>query len=94
MGVMLEHSACMFVDLRFRCFTSEDLKSYIDAGGVDSTFFGSDLGQVNNPTPAQGSGEIIDMLIELGYSDEDIRKMVGDNAARFIGLQDNAPRVN
>jgi hypothetical protein len=37
---------------------------------------------------------MIALLIELGYSDDDIRKMVGDNAARLIGLQDNAPRVN
>lgn len=94
MGVMIEHSICMFIESRFKCFTGEELKSWIDAAGVDNTFFGSDLGQVNNPTPVEGFRQMITLLAELGYDESQMRQMIGDNAARFIGLQDNAKRSN
>jgi hypothetical protein len=94
MGVMIEHSICMFIESRFKCFSPEELKSYIDAGGVGMTFFGSDLGQNNNPTPVEGFRQIIKLLLSLGYDETQVRQMVSDNAARFIGLQDNAQRPN
>jgi hypothetical protein len=89
LGVYLEHSICMFIDSRFKTFTPEDLKSYIDAAGVERTFFGSDLGQENNPSPVEGFRRIIGLLLELGYGAEDIRKMVGLNAMRLAGIGAN-----
>ena len=56
LGVYIEHSICMFIDSRFKSFTPEQLKSYIDAAGVDRTFFGSDLGQTNTPPRSKASG--------------------------------------
>lgn len=94
MGVMIEHSICMFIECRIKCFTHEELKSYIEAAGVGMTFFGSDLGQNNNPTPVEGFRQMVALLLELGYSEDEVRQMVSDNAARFIGLQDNSQRPN
>lgn len=90
LGVYVEHSICMFIESRFRTFTPEDLKSYIEAAGVDRTFFGSDLGQENNPSPVEGFRQIIRLLQQLGYGDEDIRKMVSLNAMRLAGIGENA----
>jgi hypothetical protein len=53
------------------------------------TFFGSDLGQENNPSPVEGFRRIIRLLKDLGYGDEDIRKMVSLNAMRLAGLGAN-----
>jgi hypothetical protein len=89
MGVYIEHSICMFIDSRFKTFTPVQLKEYIDAAGVDRTFFGSDLGQENNPSPVEGFRRIIRLLKDLGYGDEDIRKMVSLNAMRLAGLGAN-----
>ena len=89
LGVYIEHSICMFIDSRFKSFTPEQLKSYIDAAGVDRTFFGSDLGQTNNPSPVEGFRQIIGLLQQLGYGEEDIRKMVSLNAMRLAGLGAN-----
>lgn len=89
LGVYIEHSICMFVDSRFKAFTSEQLKSYIDAAGAERTFFGSDLGQTDNPSPVEGFRKIIVLLKSLGYGDEDIRKMVSLNAMRLVGLGAN-----
>ncbi len=86
MGVMIEHSICMFIPSTFYLFDQDHLRKAIAAAGVDNTFFGSDLGQKNNPTPVEGFRQIIGLLLDLGYSDGDIRKMVASNAARFIGV--------
>ncbi len=85
MGVKIEHSICMFIPSTFYLFDHEHLKKVITAAGVDNTFFGSDLGQKNNPTPVEGFRQMINLLLDLGYDKADIRKMVATNAADFIG---------
>lgn len=86
MGVKMEHSICMFVPSTFHLFDDEHLKSCIDAAGVESTLFGSDLGQKNNPTPVEGFRAIIEVLMRLGYSDDEIRQMTATNAAELVGI--------
>jgi hypothetical protein len=85
MGVKMEHSVCMFVPSTFTMFDSEHLKQVIDAAGSENTFFGSDLGQTGNPTPVDGFRQIIGMLLDLKYSDGDIRRMMSTNAQELIG---------
>ncbi|MCT8988710.1 DUF6282 family protein [Chelativorans sp. SCAU2101] len=86
MGVAIEHSICMFIPSTYQMFDDAHLKAAIDAAGVDNTFFGSDLGQNNNPTPVEGFRAIIEVLIRLGYDDAAIRKMTATNAATLVGL--------
>lgn len=86
-GAFVEHSLCMFIaESRFQYYPSEQLKAVIDAGGTGQTILGSDLGQVNNPTPVTGFRAVIRLCIELGFDDPTIRLLVGGNAARLIGL--------
>ncbi len=91
MGACLEHSCCMWAGIQGRNYTAEGLDELIKAGGVDHTIIGSDLGQVGNPSPVDGFRHVIGMCIGLGYSDDDIRKMVSGNAARLAGLDDERP---
>jgi hypothetical protein len=87
MGSFIEHSVCQFVaGSRFRKYTSEQLTDLVAAAGVDQTILGSDLGQINNPTPVEGFRGVIRQCLEIGFSEEDIRKMVGLNAARLFSL--------
>lgn len=88
MGAYLEHSMCMFVPgSKFHFYTPENLDKLIKAGTVDRTILGSDLGQVGNPTPVEGFENVIATCLDIGYSNEDIKKMVGGNAAQLMGLQ-------
>lgn len=87
MGAYLEHSSCMWAGVQGKNYTAAGLKGLIDAGGVDNTIIGSDLGQVGNPTPVEGLRYVIQMLIDLDFDDADIRKMVSSNAAKLIGLE-------
>ena len=90
MGVWIEHSICMFIPNRMKCYEGGFLKSMIDAAGVHRTFFGSDLGQTNAPLPVDGFRQIIRLCVSLGYSPEEIRMMVSGNAAELAGLGANA----
>jgi len=86
-GAFIEHSLCMFIDeSRFKHWTGEELKEVIEAGTIEQTILGSDLGQIKNPTPVTGFRAVIRLCIELGFADDEIRRLVGGNAARLIGL--------
>ncbi|QRZ14282.1 hypothetical protein JWJ88_12345 (plasmid) [Paracoccus methylovorus] len=87
MGVKMEHSVCMFIPSTFKLFDEDHLRAVIDAAGVDNTFFGTDLGQNGNPNPVDGMRQMIAMLIGLGYSDDDIRKMTSTIGAELVGLE-------
>lgn len=86
-GAFIEHSLCMFIpESRFQYYPSEELSKVIEAGGTELTILGSDLGQVDNPTPVTGFRAVIRLCIDLGYDDETIRRLVGGNAARLLGM--------
>ncbi|MDJ0389556.1 DUF6282 family protein [Roseomonas sp. E05] len=87
MGVKMEHSICMFVPCGFQQMDTDHLRAVIEAGGVGNTFFGSDLGQNGNPTPVEGFRQIIAMLLDLGYGEDDVRAMVSTNAKSLMGLE-------
>lgn len=92
MGAFVEHSLCMFLEgSKFKTCAEEDLRKHIDAAGVGQTILCSDLGQTGVFSPLDGFRRGIKLCIRLGYSDEDIRKMVSLNAARAIGLEADLP---
>ncbi|MES2414566.1 MAG: DUF6282 family protein [Pseudomonadota bacterium] len=87
MGVYIEHSMCMFAeDSKFRMFDPETLKGLIEAAGVDRTILGSDLGQAGNPRLVDGFLSVIEICLDLGYTEAQVRKMVSSNAADLVGL--------
>jgi hypothetical protein len=88
-GAWIEHSICMFIPNRMKVYDDAFLKALIEAAGVDRTFFGSDLGQTNAPLPVEGFRQIIGLCLSLGYSEEDVRKMVSTNAAQLAGIGAN-----
>jgi hypothetical protein len=88
MGAYVEHSLCMFIEgSKFKTCESADLKKHIDAAGVDQTVLCSDLGQTGTIGPIEGIRRGIKLCMDLGYDDEQIRKMVSSNAARMLGLE-------
>jgi hypothetical protein len=88
-GVYMEHSMCMWVPgSKFKFYDPEFLQQVIDAGTVDLTILGSDLGQVGNPRIVDGFRSVIGTCLDLGHSEDDIRKMTSTNAATLMGLED------
>lgn len=88
MGAFVEHSLCMFLDgCKFKSREAEDLRNQIEAGGVENTILASDLGQVGTFNPIDGMRRGIKLCMDLGYDDEQIRKMVSTNTARALGIE-------
>lgn len=88
-GALIEQSACLYVDSRFNVFSPDELKAHILAAGVAHSSIGSDLGQVDNPTPVEGLRQAAKMCLALGFSEEDVRKMFCENSARLVGIAGN-----
>lgn len=87
MGVYIEHSMCMFAEnSKFKFYEPAELKGLIEAGTVERTILGSDLGQAGNPKIADGFRDVIEICLDLGYSEAQVRKMTSTNAAELMGL--------
>ncbi|MCF3594635.1 DUF6282 family protein [Rhodobacteraceae bacterium LMO-12] len=87
-GAYVEHSMCMWVGTEDdKIYEPENLKAMIDAGTIAKTILGSDLGQLPNCTPVEGFRATIGILLDLGYSDDDITKMISENPKQLIGME-------
>lgn len=86
MGAYVEHSICMFVPEAVKFYEPPMLKELIDAGTVERTILGSDLGQVGNCSPIKGFRNVICICLELGYTESQIKTMIGGNPAALLGL--------
>jgi Family of unknown function (DUF6282) len=90
LGVLMEHSICMFVDGRAKKYDGDKLAHLIEVAGVDRTILSSDLGLVGSPRPVDGFKAIVKLLIDLQFATSDVRKLIGSNAAMLLKL-DEAP---
>lgn len=87
MGAYVEHSLAFFLDgSKFQTSRQEDLKTHIDAVGVERTILCSDLGQVGTLGPLEGFRQVVGACLSFGYSDAEVHAMVATNAAAVIGL--------
>jgi hypothetical protein len=87
MGAYVEHSMCMFAeDSKFKFYEPQELKGMIEAGTVDRTILGSDLGQVGNPRLVDGFRNVAELCLDLGYTEAQVRKMISSNAAALMGI--------
>ena len=85
-GALIEQSACLYVDSRFNVYEPELLDEHIRAAGVEHSSIGSDLGQVDNPTPVEGMRQAIKLCLALGFTDAEVRTMVRDNPSKLVNI--------
>lgn len=86
LGVVMEHSICMFIEGKSKKYSADDLAHLIDVAGVDRTILSSDLGLVGSQRPVDGFRSVTQMLLDLQMPHTAIRKLVGGNAAAFLNL--------
>jgi len=84
MGVKMEHSICMFVEGRGHKYEPDRLRQLIEVAGVENTLLCSDLGLTGCPRPVEGYRQIVSILLDLQFPEQDIRKLVGGNAAPLL----------
>jgi hypothetical protein len=86
LGVYMEHSICMFVEGKAYKYGPDKLAHLIEVAGVDHTVLCSDLGLTGSPRPIDGYRSIVQQLLDLQFSESDIRKMISRNAAGLLNL--------
>ena len=87
LGVYVEHSMCMFVPgSKFKFYEPAELKAMIEAGTIERTILGSDLGQLGNPRLVDGFRNVIETCLDLGFTEAEVRRMISTNAAELMGL--------
>ncbi|MGV0876330.1 DUF6282 family protein [Martelella sp. FLE1502] len=86
LGAYMEHSIAMWSEGSGKIFGPEELAHYIAVAGVDHTVLSSDLGLRGSPRPIEGYRTIVRMLLDLQFSHDDIRTLIGHNAAKLLNL--------
>lgn len=87
MGAYIEHSSCMFTPgNKYSFYDPQQLQELITAAGIERTILGSDLGIFDGLKLTEGSRAVMAVLLDLGYSEGDIRRLTRINAAELIGI--------
>ncbi len=87
LGAVVEHSLCMYdEDSTFYNWAIETLVEWILWVGPERSSLGSDLGQDDNPIPADSFRKISARLLAAGFTEREVRMLVADNPARLLGF--------
>jgi hypothetical protein len=87
LGALVEHSLCMYdEDSAFCNWAIDTLVEWIVWVGPEHSLLGSDLGQEDNPMPADSFRKICARLLAAGLTEPEVRMLVADNPARLLGL--------
>jgi predicted metal-dependent TIM-barrel fold hydrolase len=70
----------------WRHISIDEVVNIVKEVGPEHYILSSDLGQVHNPSPAEGLRIYIMMLLERGLTVDEIFKMVNDNPKSILGL--------
>jgi hypothetical protein len=81
-----------------RCFTTpntgkiswEQVYANIREVGPASTILATDLGQTTAPYPDEGLGIFASRLLDNGFTENEVRRMVRDNPAQVLGVRSSA----
>ena len=85
-GAFVEHCLAMVVSHRNPGSPVERIAGFLREAGVGHTILSSDLGQQGNPLPVTAYRRMVRALLDGGTRPEDVRSMVGGNAAQLLGV--------
>lgn len=89
LGAYVEHEVAMYhPDVPAPRWPIERLVNWIQKVGPEHTVIDSDLGQRGNPLPVDGYVYLAGQLLDHGIAERDIRRMICDNTAYLLGLED------
>lgn len=84
LGAFLEHSFFAVTPSCPNATTIEEISRQIREVGVEKVVLSSDFGQVANGDPVKGFGGCLGRIKDLGFSTDDIRRMVCENPKRLL----------
>jgi Family of unknown function (DUF6282) len=81
-GAYVEH--CLAMVVKDPSEAVGKIEGFLREAGVGRTVFSSDLGQKGNPLPVTAYRRMVRVLLDAGTAHDDIRAMVGGNAAQLL----------
>lgn len=88
LGAYIEHAASMYDEQsRFRSFELDELLRWIDFIGVEHTILASDLGQADNPLPAEALARLGAALLDRGLAKHELASLLSTNPAAVLGVE-------
>ena len=85
LGAFIEH-AYIALTVGHGEHTFASIADGIRQAGVSQAILSTDLGQAANPSPPEGFRMFIAGMLQQGFDDGDVRRMVHDNPAQLLGL--------
>jgi predicted TIM-barrel fold metal-dependent hydrolase len=85
MGAFIEYVYVGFLPNEFRD-DPQHLVKVIRGVGAEHCIISTDLGQYNNPSPAEGMRMFIALLLKNGLTENEIELMAKVNPAKLLGL--------
>ena len=87
LGAYVEHETSMYdPEVAQARGGPEDLLRWIEEVGPEHTVLASDLGQKGRPMPVDSFVRVGGALLDLGLPEKDLRRIVCDNPAYLLGL--------
>ncbi|OEV07918.1 imidazolonepropionase-like amidohydrolase [Streptomyces sp. Amel2xB2] len=88
LGAFVEHEVGMYDPEGLQKWDPKQLMTWIGTLGPEHIVLASDFGQASNPKPVDAWLRVAGALLDLGLPEKDLRRMVCDNPARLLGLDD------
>ncbi|WP_255283263.1 DUF6282 family protein [Actinomadura madurae] len=88
LGAFVEHEIGMYDPEGNMAWDPERLMTWIETLGPEHTVLSSDFGQAANPKPVDAWMRVAGALLDLGLPEKDLRRMVRDNPAHLLNLDD------
>jgi hypothetical protein len=86
-GVYLEFGACTCDPISTICNVDIDVTvDNMRQVGVEHIILSSDYGQVNNPRPVEGLRHFANLLLEKGFTTEELEIMMKINPSKLMGI--------
>lgn len=86
LGAKMEHSITQFIQGRGQKHDADHALHLAQVVGAENTLFCSDLGLKGANRPVDGFRILISDFLDRGVSQDDIRLMFGENAAKLLNL--------
>ena len=88
LGAFVEHEIGMYDPEGTQKWDPRQLLTWIETLGPEHTVLASDFGQAANPKPVDAWMRVAEALLDLGLAEKDLRRMVRDNPAYLLDLED------
>jgi len=85
LGAYLEHTLLSTMPI-WRSTSPARIRQVVEATGAEHNILVTDFGQSHHPSPVEGLRIFAKTMVEIGITEEEIKKMICDNPSKLLGF--------